>query len=84
MNLKESRLRKIEICKGNIQKLDNDLFPTSVEELTLNKMGIKELPESFENLENLRGLLLNRNQLEKVNRVKLPVSLIGASRIMPV
>lgn len=74
LNLKESRLRKIEICKGNIQKLDNDLFPISVEELILNKMGIKELPESFENLENLRRLLLNRNQLEKVNRVKLPVS----------
>ena len=37
-------------------------------------MGIQKLPDSFENLENLRSLSLFENQLRKVNSLKLPVS----------
>ena len=74
MNFKESRLEEISIRGGNVNKLDADLFPTSVKYLTLREMKIQELSDSFENLENLRRLSLARNQLKMVNPVKLPVS----------
>ena len=74
LNFKESRLEEINIRGGNVNKLDADLFPTSVKYLTLREMKIQELSDSFENLENLRRLSLARNQLKMVNPVKLPVS----------
>ena len=51
-----------------------DLFPVSVENLTLMEMGIHELSASFESLKNLYRLSLMGNQLRNVNSVKLPVS----------
>ena len=45
-----------------------------VKDLSLRKMGIQKLSDSFENLENLRRLSLEGNQLRKVDPVKLPVS----------
>ena len=75
MNLNESRLEKISICGGGgIKKLDVDLFPISVKDLTLMEMGIEVLPASFEKLKNMRWLSLMGNQLRNVNSVKLPVS----------
>lgn len=74
LNLKESNITKIQISNGYIQKLDSDLFPISVEDFTLEAMGIEELSESFEQLENLRSFSLSRNQLRKVTHVKLPIS----------
>ncbi|EEQ43135.1 conserved hypothetical protein [Candida albicans WO-1] len=76
MNLNESRLEKISICGGGggIKKLDVDLFPISVKDLTLMEMGIEVLPASFEKLKNMRCLSLMGNQLRNVNSVKLPVS----------
>ena len=74
LNLKESRLEVIYIRGGNIKKLNVDLFPVSVKNLTLMEMGIHELPASFKRLNNLRQLSLMGNQLRNVNSVKLPVS----------
>ena len=74
LNLKESRLGRIYICGGKIKKLDVDLFPTCVKDLTLLNTGIQKLPASFERFNNLRKLSLMGNQLNKVNSVKLPVS----------
>ena len=74
LNLQESRLREIRISGGDIKRLDVDLFPVSVEYLTLIEMEIKELPASFERLKNLRKLTLMRNRLKRVNLVNLPVS----------
>ena len=74
LNLKESRLGRICICGGKIKKLDVDLFPTCVKDLTLLNTGIQKLPASFERFNNLRKLSLMGNQLNKVNSVKLPVS----------
>ncbi|KHC44345.1 hypothetical protein MEW_05928, partial [Candida albicans P60002] len=78
-NLNESKLEKISICGGGgIKKLDVDLFPISVKDLTLMGMGFKELPASFERLKNLRKLSLMGNQLKAVNSVKLPVTSLEA------
>jgi len=74
MNLNESRLEVIYIRGGNIKKLNVDLFPVSVKNLTLMEMGIHELPASFKRLNNLRQLSLMGNQLRNVNSVRLPVS----------
>ena len=74
LNMKESNLEIIKICGGDVKKLFADLFPVSVKDLSLNDMGIQKLPDSFENLENLRSLSLFENQLRKVNSLKLPVS----------
>ncbi|KHC62731.1 hypothetical protein MGI_05250 [Candida albicans P75016] len=74
MNLNESRLEVIYIRGGNIKKLNVDLFPVSVKNLTLMEMGIHELPASFKGLNNLRQLSLMGNQLRNVNSVRLPVS----------
>ena len=74
LNMKESNLEIIKICGGDVKKLFADLFPVSVKDLSLNEMGIQKLPDSFENLENLRSLSLFENQLRKVNSLKLPVS----------
>lgn len=74
LNLKESRLGRIYICGGKIKKLDVDLFPTYVKDLTLLNKGIQKLPASFERFNYLRKLSLMGNQLNKVNSVKLPVS----------
>ena len=74
LNMKESNLEIIKICGGDVKKLFTDLFPVSVKDLSLNEMGIQKLPDSFENLENLRSLSLFENQLRKVNSLKLPVS----------
>ena len=74
LNLKESNLEIINICGGDVKKLNADLFPVSVKDLSLRKMGIQKLSDSFENLENLRRLSLEGNQLRKVDPVKLPVS----------
>ena len=52
------------------------LISVSVKDLSLNEMGIQKLPDSFENLENLRSLSLFENQLRKVNSLKLPVSIL--------
>ena len=65
--MKESNLEIIKICGGDVKKLFTDLFPVSVKDLSLNEMGIQKLPDSFENLENLRSLSLFENQLRKVN-----------------
>ena len=67
LNMKESNLEIIKICGGDVKKLFADLFPVSVKDLSLNEMGIQKLPDSFENLENLRSLSLFENQLRKVN-----------------
>ena len=74
MNLKESRLREIRFSGGHVKELSIDLFPVSVENLTLMEMGIHELSASFESLKNLYRLSLMGNQLRNVNSVKLPVS----------
>ncbi|KGR02213.1 hypothetical protein MG3_06009, partial [Candida albicans P78048] len=74
LNLKESILEVIYIRGGNIKKLNVDLFPVSVKNLTLMEMGIHELPASFKRLNNLRQLSLMGNQLRNVNSVRLPVS----------
>ena len=74
LNLKESKLREIKVCEGNVKKLDIDLFPVSVKYLTLLHMGIHQLPDSLEKLENLQKLSLSGNQLRKINSVKLPIS----------
>ncbi|KGQ82289.1 hypothetical protein MEO_05238, partial [Candida albicans P94015] len=73
LNLKESRLREIRFSGGHVKELSIDLFPVSVENLTLMEMGIHELPASFKRLNNLRQLSLMGNQLRNVNSVKLPV-----------
>ena len=77
LNLKESRLREIRFSGGHVKELSIDLFPVSVENLTLMEMGIHELSASFESLKNLYRLSLMGNQLRNVNSVKLPVSSFG-------
>lgn len=74
LNLKESRLEEISISGGDNETLDVDLCPVSVKNISLTNMRIRELPASFEKLENLRELCLAKNQLRKVNSVKLPIS----------
>jgi len=74
LNLKESRLEVIYIRGGNIKKLNVDLFPVSVKNLTLMEMGIHELSASFASLMNLRRLSIMRNRLKRVSLVELPVS----------
>ena len=74
LNLKESRLTKIHIYQGNVKTLDAGLFPVSVKDLSLTEMGIQQLPDSFENLENLQKLCLWQNQLRDVTSVKLPMA----------
>ncbi|KGT64880.1 hypothetical protein MEK_05301 [Candida albicans 12C] len=74
LNLKESRLQEIRFSGGHVKELSIDLFPVSVENLTLMEMGIHELSASFESLKNLYRLSLMGNQLRNVNSVKLPVS----------
>ncbi|KGQ86629.1 hypothetical protein MEO_03577 [Candida albicans P94015] len=74
LNFKESRLEKIKIIKGDVKRFIADLFPVTVRNLSLKYMGIQQLSDSFENLENLRKLSLKGNQLRKVNPVKLPMS----------
>ncbi|KGR14979.1 hypothetical protein MG3_01855 [Candida albicans P78048] len=74
LNLKESRLTKIHIYQGNVKTLDAGLFPVSVKDLSLGGMGIQQLPDSFENLENLQKLYLWQNQLRDVTSVKLPMA----------
>ncbi|KHC38066.1 hypothetical protein MGO_01834 [Candida albicans P76055] len=74
LNLKESRLTKIHIYQGNVKKLNAGLFPVSVKDLSLTEMGIQQLPDSFENLENLQKLCLWQNQLRDVTSVKLPMA----------
>ena len=73
LNLKESRLQEIRFSGGHVKELSIDLFPVSVENLTLMEMGIHELSASFESLKNLYRLSLMGNQLRNVNSVKLPV-----------
>lgn len=67
-------LETIEIFKGRVKKLSIDLFPVSVKYLSLIRMGIDELPESFECLHNLRKLILRFNNFKHVNLVKLTLS----------
>lgn len=74
LNLKESRLREINVCQGNVKVLNTDLFPISVEYFTLLHMGIHKLPASLEELKNLQKLSLSGNQFRKINSVKLPIS----------
>ena len=74
LNFKESNLEKIKIIKGDVKRFIADLFPVTVRNLSLKYMGIQQLSDSFENLENLRKLSLKGNQLRKVNPVKLPMS----------
>ncbi|KHC35259.1 hypothetical protein MGO_03610 [Candida albicans P76055] len=74
LNFKESRLEKIKIIEGDVKRFIADLFPVTVRNLSLKYMGIQQLSDSFENLENLRKLSLKGNQLRKVNPVKLPMS----------
>ncbi|KHC49121.1 hypothetical protein W5O_00606 [Candida albicans Ca6] len=74
LNLKESRLREINVYQGNVKVLDTDLFPISVEYFTLSHMGIHKLPVSLEELKNLQKLSLSGNQFRKINSVKLPIS----------
>ena len=76
LNLKESRLQRIEIHKGNVKTLDADLVPVTVGKLTLLCMGIQQLPDSFENLKNLQKLVLSGNQLRDVTSVKLPMAML--------
>ena len=74
LNLNESGLTKIYISGGDVKKLDAGLFPGSVKDLSLTDMGIQQLPDSFENLENLQKLYLWQNQLRDVTSVKLPMA----------
>ena len=74
LNLNESGLTKIYISGGDVKKLDAGLFPVSVKDLSLTEMGIQQLPDSFENLENLQKLCLWQNQLRDVTSVKLPMA----------
>ena len=74
LNLNESGLTKIYISGGDVKKLDAGLFPVSVKDLSLGGMGIQQLPDSFENLENLQKLCLWQNQLRDVTSVKLPMA----------
>ena len=74
LNLKESRLREIRFSGGHVKELSIDLFPVSVENLTLMEMGIHELSASFASLMNLRRLSIMRNRLKRVSLVELPVS----------
>ena len=74
LNLNESGLTKIYISGGDVKKLDAGLFPVSVKDLSLTEMGIQQLPDSFENLENLQKLYLWQNQLRDVTSVKLPMA----------
>ena len=74
LNLKESRLREIRFSGGHVKELSIDLFPVSVENLTLMEMGIHELSASFESLKNLYRLSIMRNRLKRVSLVELPVS----------
>lgn len=74
LNLKESNLQTIEIFRGRVKKLPDDLFPVSVKSLSLIRMGIEELPQSFECLQNLHQLYLRFNNLKNVKPVKLPLS----------
>ena len=39
LNLRESRLEKIDIQKGDIKTLNADLFPASVKDLSLREWG---------------------------------------------
>ncbi|EMG45889.1 hypothetical protein G210_3901 [Candida maltosa Xu316] len=73
LNLKESKLENIIFYKGNIGKLDPDLFPETVKRLSLERMGITDLPRSFLRLKNLRSLTLNRNYFpRKLPPIKMP------------
>ncbi|KGU02811.1 hypothetical protein MEQ_05235 [Candida albicans P87] len=74
LNLKEFRLREIRFSGGHVKELSIDLFPVSVENLTLMEMGIHELSASFESLKNLYRLSIMRNRLKRVSSVELPVS----------
>ena len=74
LNLNESGLTKIYISGGDVKKLDAGLFPVSVKDLSLTEMGIQQLPDSFENLENLQKLDLPGNQLRDIGPVKLPMA----------
>ena len=74
LNLNESGLTKIYISGGDVKKLDAGLFPVSVKDLSLTEMGIQQLADSFENLENLQKLSLQGNQLREVTSVKLPMA----------
>ena len=58
LNFKESRLEKIKIIEGDVKRFIADLFPVTVRNLSLKYMGIQQLSDSFENLENLRKLSL--------------------------
>ena len=42
LNMKESNLEIIKICGGDVKKLFADLFPVSVKDLSLRKMGIQK------------------------------------------
>lgn len=74
LNLKESRLQRIQIHKGNVKTLDAGLFPVSVRNLSLLYMGIRQLPDSFEELENVRYLSLQGNLLRELNPVRMAIS----------
>ena len=64
LNLKESRLREINVCQGNVKVLNTDLFPISVEYFTLLHMGIHKLPASLEELKTYKSYLYQVINLE--------------------
>lgn len=72
LNLKNSNIKNIEFYRGKLGKLDLSLFPVDIERLFLERMGITELPESFESLSKLRHLSLRRNYFGRVKSIKLP------------
>ncbi|KAG8202303.1 hypothetical protein GWM34_02878, partial [Candida africana] len=73
LNFQESELQEIYMYKGDIKKLDADALPASIETLTLNRMGIQELSESFEKFKKLKHLALEKNPFKKLSPVRLPM-----------
>lgn len=73
LNFQESELQEIYMYKGDIKKLDADALPVSIETLTLNRMGIQELSESFEKFKKLKHLALEKNPFKKLSPVRLPM-----------
>ncbi|KAL1574103.1 hypothetical protein MG5_06285 [Candida albicans P57072] len=74
LNLRQTCLEEITICGGYVPILSEEMFPVSVKELTLQRMGIRSLSSSFKSLKNLQRLSLIRNNLKDISSVRLPLA----------
>lgn len=72
LNLSNSKISNVDFYRGKLGKLDLSLFPVNIDRLFLERMGITELPASFETLKNLQHLSLKRNYFGRVKSIRIP------------